>query len=318
MLSIGMASRKCSGSEPKLTALAKELCTSSSRPQPVAAMMREIQSGSLKVLPGGSISVAMFSIAGMRRRSARPSQIARRVRDGRFGARRRRQMTDLDLAGAHEGQVIRPALGRNVVDQSREPFQPRGCDLLGARQPEVDAVHVNGDLLRHQVQALPLLPVRLEIVSATTSSTSMRSSASKMPAASSGRQPSPTRSFLAAASAAPASPTAAAAAGAATAAACELPPLAAGRGQTTRSPGMPSTATRRRRTGRQPQQVARVAAGAQRCGALAQVVEQALDAREIVVAEACAVGIPDPRRDKGRDHVSTIRNSTLVRPMLNA
>jgi hypothetical protein len=27
--------------------------------------MREIQSGSLNVLPGGSISVAMFSIAGM-------------------------------------------------------------------------------------------------------------------------------------------------------------------------------------------------------------------------------------------------------------
>ena len=109
-----MASRKRSGSKPKLTALAWKFCTSSSRPQPLAAMMREIHSGSLKVLPGGSIKVAMFSIAGIAPTiRAALSRLRAVFVDRGFGARRRRQMADLDLAGAHEREVIGPAFGRD-------------------------------------------------------------------------------------------------------------------------------------------------------------------------------------------------------------
>jgi hypothetical protein len=73
-------------------------------------------------------------------------------------------MTDLDAAGAHKGEVIRPSFGFHIIDQPRNAFQPRGRHLLGARQAKIDAMQVNRGVLRHQVQAPPLRAVRREII----------------------------------------------------------------------------------------------------------------------------------------------------------
>ena len=151
----------------------------------------------------------------------------------------------------------------------------------------------------------------------------MRSSASKMPAASSGRQPRPTRSC----------------------ASCrirrtrlrrrprnrcrrrrcrseELLPLAAGLGQTWAIAG--NAVARQHRDaeqGREPQQVA--ASRRPDCSdgsALAQVGEQAPHARQIVVAQtACGRDSRCRRRNEGRQRPSgRSGTTTLVRPLLSA
>jgi hypothetical protein len=78
------------------------------------------------VLAGGATSVAMFSSSG--------------ALGARLAARRCREMADLDAAAAHEGEMLRPALGAGLLDQPGHPVEPRIIDRRGRGKAERDAV----------------------------------------------------------------------------------------------------------------------------------------------------------------------------------
>ena len=73
-------------------------------------------------------------------------------------------MSDVNVACAHEGKVLGPSFGLDVIDEAGNPIEPPCAHVFGTRQTERNAMNVDRHPARQRLQRFAVAAACIEVI----------------------------------------------------------------------------------------------------------------------------------------------------------